>query len=241
MDQKLKLAAAKRDSQEGVGGALGGAKAASPEAAAAGIARARAAIAAAASAAAASGTTPAAAAAAAAATGTAAATAATTEAAAAAAAAASSAPSAEASPPSSLPVASWSPGELTSGGELTWSAAPVVAVAGRGGEAQGAQGAPRPASPVCESPQFVPSAVSVIRRQLSIDHQLAAATGPLSAAAATGSAEASAVRPPAERSAAAQPQPPQRSASKPVAPSTRRPENVLKSSSSKKLSMNWRR
>ena len=222
MDQKLKLAAAKRDSQEGVGGALGGATAASPEAAAAGIARARAAIAAAAAAAAAaSGTTPAAS----------------------TAAAASSAPSAEAEapPPSSLPVASWSPGELTSGGELTWSAAPAVAVAGRGGEAQGAQGAPRPASPVCESPQFVPSVVSVIRRQLSIDHQLAAATEPLSAAAATGSAEASAVRPPAERSAAAQPQPPQRSASKPVAPSTRRPENVLKSSSSKKLSMNWRR
>ena len=170
---------------------------------------------------------------------TAAATAATTAAAAAAttaaaAAAASCAPSAEAPPPNSLPVASWSPGELTSGGELTWSAAPPVA------EARRAQGAPRPASPICESPRFVPGVASVIKRQPSIDHQLAAATDPPSAAVTPG--PASAARPPAERSAAAQPQPPQRSASKLVAPSTRRPENVLKSSSSKKpLSMNWRR
>ena len=225
MDQKLKLAAAKRDSQEGIDGALGGAEAASPEAAAAGIARARAAI-------------VAAAAAAAAATGTAEATAAT----AGAAAAASSTPSAEALPPDSLPLASWSPGELTSGGELTWSAAPAVAVAGSGGEAQGAQGEPRPASPLCESPNFVPSVVSTINRQASIDHLLAAATAPPSlppSAAASGAG--SAVRPPSERSAAAQPQPLQRSASKLVSPATRRPENVLKSSSSKKLSMNWRR
>ena len=206
MDQKLKLAAAKRDSQEGIDGALGGAEAASPEAAAAGIARARAAIVAA------------------------------------AAAAASSTPSAEAPPPDSLPLASWSPGELTSGGELTWSAAPAVAVAGSGGEAQGAQGEPRPASPLCESPNFVPSVVSTIKRQASIDHLLAAATAPPSlppSAAASGGG--SAVRPPSERSAAGQPQPLQRSASKLVSPATRRPENVLKSSSSKKLSMNWRR